>query len=757
MAKITLPDVSNILGNPTSAQNTINGNNDRIEQAFENTLSRDGSTPNQMLSDLDLNNNDILNVGIVDTERLILDGKEFKGLDPADMEAVRDVADAIKDGTLSNVVSQGNVPIYATINGMSSVSVPLAITAIRINGRSSVGDGFGGLFIDINNGSSEKFTSADGRTWYRVTDVSRARLDSRLSRAISVTPEEFGAVGNGVVSDSNAIQTALTVLHDIGGGELLLTQTYLITERLSLGANTTVRCGPLARVVRGHSGGFLSNDLGIGNDIGGYNGHGNVSIHGGTWDGNSVAFYTGFNAFEIGYADTFTLEGATILDVVDAHALDIGACKHVKIRGNKFLGFSNTVTGPMGDRFFSEAVQLDSCTPASFSFGARDRTECYDFEVVGNYFGKNPKQTDPRFAAWPTGVGAHGAVHDRFNSKIKIHGNVFEGSTYAGVRPFKWRGVTIFGNNFVGCTQGILVGMTAGGSASSVDANGTQTNLPQAGSDITISGNTFESTISGDIVLQALVPLAPTNVVAKHGGVVISANTIRGIGASSTGAGIDIRWGDDVVVSDNVIRDKQRGIYARFCSDLVLRGNNIRRTVFEGILINETSETALAGLNHSTGLTIQGNLTRDIAYTGISVVAAVRDINIVGNNLVDISTLASTRYGISLTSGAGPAYLAGNSISKRDASNVNTPLAGIIATSAATDVVIGDNQSIGITDPVICNAVGISLGRLFGATSPAGRVAAPVGSTYIVTTGGTSQTFFVKETGGGGTSGWVAK
>lgn len=82
MAKLTLADVTNILGNPTSAANTINNNNTLIETALENTLSRDGSTPNLMNSDIDLNNNDVLNVGTLDADRLMLDGVLIQPGDP---------------------------------------------------------------------------------------------------------------------------------------------------------------------------------------------------------------------------------------------------------------------------------------------------------------------------------------------------------------------------------------------------------------------------------------------------------------------------------------------------------------------------------------------------------------------------------------------------------------------------------------------------------------------------------------------------
>lgn len=59
--KITLNDVGNLI-DATTAKNTINANSDVIEAAFDNTLSRDGSNPNQMGADLDMNGKQILNL-----------------------------------------------------------------------------------------------------------------------------------------------------------------------------------------------------------------------------------------------------------------------------------------------------------------------------------------------------------------------------------------------------------------------------------------------------------------------------------------------------------------------------------------------------------------------------------------------------------------------------------------------------------------------------------------------------------------------
>ncbi len=71
MAKIpSLSDIVNIL----NSVSIFNANWDSIQAAFTNTLSRDGSTPNNMEADLDMDSNDLLNVGRADIEELYIDG-----------------------------------------------------------------------------------------------------------------------------------------------------------------------------------------------------------------------------------------------------------------------------------------------------------------------------------------------------------------------------------------------------------------------------------------------------------------------------------------------------------------------------------------------------------------------------------------------------------------------------------------------------------------------------------------------------------
>lgn len=74
MTKFTPEHLTSLTSNEASAVSTINSNLDAISTAMEKTLSRDGTTPNQMDTDLDMNSRDILNVDQVNAVSLRLNG-----------------------------------------------------------------------------------------------------------------------------------------------------------------------------------------------------------------------------------------------------------------------------------------------------------------------------------------------------------------------------------------------------------------------------------------------------------------------------------------------------------------------------------------------------------------------------------------------------------------------------------------------------------------------------------------------------------
>src|SRR6266576_2203727 len=62
MSKITLSNLAN-LNNATTVTAVVNSNNQTLTDAVDNTLSRDGTSPNTMNSVIDMNSNRVINLG----------------------------------------------------------------------------------------------------------------------------------------------------------------------------------------------------------------------------------------------------------------------------------------------------------------------------------------------------------------------------------------------------------------------------------------------------------------------------------------------------------------------------------------------------------------------------------------------------------------------------------------------------------------------------------------------------------------------
>ena len=93
MAKLTLNDVT------TGYQSTaaVNTNNALVEAALENTISRDGTTPNTMTGSLDMNGQSILNLG----NPIVIDGWDWTG--PWGTSTVYAVGDVVESSGTSYI------------------------------------------------------------------------------------------------------------------------------------------------------------------------------------------------------------------------------------------------------------------------------------------------------------------------------------------------------------------------------------------------------------------------------------------------------------------------------------------------------------------------------------------------------------------------------------------------------------------------------------------------------------------------------
>jgi hypothetical protein len=191
VAKLTLSDIAAGYAAPTR----INANNDAIEAALENTLSRDGTDPNNMESDLDM-----------DTHRII------------NLDAPANSTDAARWIDVTDAVN------------LTGTAVP-ALT-----------------------GNSQKYLGTDGSSlgWKNFYDQTAAES------AASVTPTDYrypsgdvrryGATGDGSTDDTSAIASALSVAAASKGTVLFPAfrngQTIYLSGKQSVGANIHIVSEP---------------------------------------------------------------------------------------------------------------------------------------------------------------------------------------------------------------------------------------------------------------------------------------------------------------------------------------------------------------------------------------------------------------------------------------------------------------------------------------------------------------------------------
>lgn len=123
MAKVILSDLAN-LANENSAVATLNANNTALETALDNTLSRDGSTPNQMQAPLDMNSNRVTNLAAP--------------VGPADAVRFQDIT-VPKNSTNTTVFGTANEITVTQGVGTTTVSLPVTLSFI---GRTILGGTF---------------------------------------------------------------------------------------------------------------------------------------------------------------------------------------------------------------------------------------------------------------------------------------------------------------------------------------------------------------------------------------------------------------------------------------------------------------------------------------------------------------------------------------------------------------------------------------------------------------------------------------
>ena len=207
MAKLTL----NTIGSRYGSIDALNDNFNAIETAIENTFSLDGTSPNALEADLDMNSNDILNAGEVSTDTLRINGVLVEPSTGVTAGAVFQTYEfTATAGQTSFSVSPAtpyNASIVVIVNGLqlSPAEVSVSGTNVIIPAL-TLGDE-----VVIRRYTAEPVASPDASevNFIQAGTGAVTRTSQNKMRDI-VSVKDFGAVGDGVADDTAAMQAAHT-------------------------------------------------------------------------------------------------------------------------------------------------------------------------------------------------------------------------------------------------------------------------------------------------------------------------------------------------------------------------------------------------------------------------------------------------------------------------------------------------------------------------------------------------------------------
>lgn len=454
----------------------------------------------------------------------------------------------------------------STTNGLDN---SLSVNSISSNGtiRSN---------SQLDNRTVESTVTSTNENKSYKEDVISDRIIKKEFEDTALSVKDYGAVGDGIHDDRQAIQDAIdAAAQGLGGGNVYFPEgTYLVKEIVFLKSYTHLELNEKATILNGIN---IKNHpsivfmTGLFTDDGAQVEWGpteDISYSGGTIDMNgalneegtkakNLPLINSSGAFAIGNSNNVTIKNVTFKDSYQGHAIQIAGSKNVLVDNSRFLGQALPKTMKDGQIISKESIQIEPLTRKGFPYALNDDGKKSENVTIQNsYFGKSDKSGE-----LVTAIGTHYQTLSTQNpSNIKILNNHFDNMMYAGVRFTGFTDVLIKGNRFDKKVKGESVHYRENGAAlvNAYSYKNTK-DLLDLNKQVVIAENIFN--IADPKTKAIRVAKDSAEYLGKVSDITVTKNVVNNNSKETEQPNIELlRVSDNLVVSENSIFGGKEGI-----------------------------------------------------------------------------------------------------------------------------------------------------------------------------------------------------
>lgn len=470
--------------------------------------------------------------------------------------------------------SKDNMQMNSLLSSTStSLSAEPHSDTLSLDNNSSLStDNNGGVSINQNKPDITNDTMIGNISGMEVNTI----LSTNLNEHVALNVKDYGAIGDGVNDDRQAIQDTIdAAAKGLGGGNVYFPEgTYLVKEIVFLKSHTHLELNEKATILNGIN---IKNHpsivfmTGLFTDDGAQVEWGpteDISYSGGTIDMNgalneegtkakNLPLINSSGAFAIGNSNNVTIKNVTFKDSYQGHAIQIAGSKNVLVDNSRFLGQALPKTMKDGQIISKESIQIEPLTRKGFPYALNDDGKKSENVTIQNsYFGKSDKSGE-----LVTAIGTHYQTLSTQNpSNIKILNNHFDNMMYSGVRFTGFTDILIKGNRFDKKVKGESVHYRENG-ATLINAFSYKNVKDELdlNKKVVITENTFY--ISDPKTKAIRVAKDSAEYLGKVSDITVTKNVINNNSKETEQPNIELlRVSDNLVVSENSIFGSKEGI-----------------------------------------------------------------------------------------------------------------------------------------------------------------------------------------------------